>query len=865
MAESKTKRWVPGKLSFNDIWVDPPQFPSHIFDGSLKDVSMGCKVPETKCPLCEAGYEPKDTPIINTDFAQLELRIVAQRMAEQGFKLESPQGRTLIPMPMMHTHDDAVYQVPEEGDRIVGIDFGDDGRTVLVMGVVKRSGEPDANGDVFILEDMKFLPPGQSPPTTKADLEREPMQVMNKTAQRIKAMTDQYIKTYQGDPHHVSQVDEQRFANEYLCQPLDPGDEPGPMKIPKLDEHSPIEKIRWVLEGISERLNWLATSENAPKLIEVKELSREQYTLYRAQQRVEALLHQKEAEMNIDQLAGLYASDDDEGDLPEKVYCPRCDAPMVLHEAGRGLMEGHEFYGCSNYPHCDATRTINEVKEEWPKQWKVVVSIVNGEQQSRLQFGVFYGWRWQPLMGKRFHKTKISGGHIFHDFIEPAARAVGCNFFTMTRSLLEALGTKNAGVVAKRMVRTIGAIDPIHAVDDIMLDRVLKDSKIVQEFLGIKPERELFRVCVERRNYKKNGEDVLQLRAKDRKGQTIKTSQMPWEHVDDTYATEALIEEFCHAVAAELTLGSGDLAGAQQVLTCLRESTERVKVTSHTFKHAVQAIHQVAMAMSFGTKRGSDRTPQDINKPLKHGPLTSVVLSVGHPCTERKNREIELMACGSHAKDYFQVSVESVELTLERAKQFIINFAQKTAAKFKVAATRVVELVEDRVKRSSDVLLLGEQKLLEQACREILGTDEPTFSEKSARAWSPDTKRFIEEQKRLAPQKEKERQERIHKAQEDARKLANKAKIYKAGYCKKCDKTGCMCPRPFDPFAPENHPLHSCKDGIHVRLQDVPNHMMAELDLDEGQWEICLDCFELHCDGVPTGRRVSTLDAPQDS
>jgi hypothetical protein len=293
-----------------------------------------------------------------------------------------------------------------------------------------------------------------------------------------------------------------------------------------------------------------------------------------------------------------------------------------------------------------------------------------------------------------------------------------------------------------------------------------------------------------------------------------------------------------------------------------------VKVTNHTFKHAVQAIHQVAMAMSFVPKRGSDRTPQDINKPLKHGPLTSVVLSVGHPLEAvRFNREIELMACGSHAKSYFQVSVESVELNLERAKQFIINFAQKTAAKFKVAATRVVELVEDQVKRSSDVLILGEQKLLEQACREILEPNEPTFAERSARAWSPDTKRFIEEQKRLAPQKEKERQERIHKAQEYARKLDKKTKIYKAGYCKKCDKTGCMCPRPINPNDLATHPLHSCKGGKHVRLKPIPGPQKHEMGLSMSQeWSYCLDCFEvIDYNGVARGFKLSTLDAPQDS
>ena len=36
-------------------------------------------------------------------------------------------------------------------------------------------------------------------------------------------------------------------------------------------------------------------------------------------------------------------------------YCPKCENPMVLRTARKGLNSGGEFWGCSTYPRCRFT------------------------------------------------------------------------------------------------------------------------------------------------------------------------------------------------------------------------------------------------------------------------------------------------------------------------------------------------------------------------------------------------------------------------------------------------------------------------------------------------------------------------------
>jgi len=60
-----------------------------------------------------------------------------------------------------------------------------------------------------------------------------------------------------------------------------------------------------------------------------------------------------------------------DGDLPERtnsrigetnkaVRCPRCDAPMVKRLAKRGTNSGDIFFGCSNFPKCLGTRSMED-------------------------------------------------------------------------------------------------------------------------------------------------------------------------------------------------------------------------------------------------------------------------------------------------------------------------------------------------------------------------------------------------------------------------------------------------------------------------------------------------------------------------
>lgn len=39
--------------------------------------------------------------------------------------------------------------------------------------------------------------------------------------------------------------------------------------------------------------------------------------------------------------------------------CPICNRPMLKRTQQRGQNQGREFWGCSNYPHCNGTRPIN--------------------------------------------------------------------------------------------------------------------------------------------------------------------------------------------------------------------------------------------------------------------------------------------------------------------------------------------------------------------------------------------------------------------------------------------------------------------------------------------------------------------------
>jgi restriction system protein len=43
---------------------------------------------------------------------------------------------------------------------------------------------------------------------------------------------------------------------------------------------------------------------------------------------------------------------------PEAMSCPTCSKPMVRRTAKRGANAGSDFWGCTGYPSCRATRPI---------------------------------------------------------------------------------------------------------------------------------------------------------------------------------------------------------------------------------------------------------------------------------------------------------------------------------------------------------------------------------------------------------------------------------------------------------------------------------------------------------------------------
>lgn len=47
-------------------------------------------------------------------------------------------------------------------------------------------------------------------------------------------------------------------------------------------------------------------------------------------------------------------SEDNDIEDVQEPYCPKCKSKMVLRTAKKGRYEGRKFWGCSQYPKCDA-------------------------------------------------------------------------------------------------------------------------------------------------------------------------------------------------------------------------------------------------------------------------------------------------------------------------------------------------------------------------------------------------------------------------------------------------------------------------------------------------------------------------------
>jgi len=48
----------------------------------------------------------------------------------------------------------------------------------------------------------------------------------------------------------------------------------------------------------------------------------------------------------------LIEPDIDEINITKEIKCPKCNGSLVLRKVTRGQKQGHEFFGCSNFPQC---------------------------------------------------------------------------------------------------------------------------------------------------------------------------------------------------------------------------------------------------------------------------------------------------------------------------------------------------------------------------------------------------------------------------------------------------------------------------------------------------------------------------------
>ena len=206
----------------------------------------------------------------------------------------------------------------------------------------------------------------------------------------------------------------------------------------------------------------------------------------------------------------------------------------------RGTMAGLPFFGCCDFPKCDGTRTINESKMDFPASYVVSAVKHTTSNHAYLELTVKDD-RGGLVYGRRFRA--ITGEHIFLEFIEPASRAVGRSMKEVLQNLLMSLGVDTPYQSGEKLVRIVTCFvhDSFEEYREVVntdgLHDILLKTKLVQEVLGIyKPS--LFRVVLERTA------NTIQLRAKDNRGQTILTGELPSRYKEDKYALEDLVTSF---------------------------------------------------------------------------------------------------------------------------------------------------------------------------------------------------------------------------------------------------------------------------------------------------------------------------------
>lgn len=864
-----------------------------------KSVSMGCKVREPVCPICEAEEKermikrgkdlclaggvgpvsPQATTLdmIQCDYEHLEMRILAGLgVPKELFDLynrKQVSRKTLL----AHTHDCMDLDVEESDEksrRLVGIDFGDDGGNVVVTGVVKRLGEPNKNGDVFEIKSLEHVHlQGEvralSKPkyVGKFPVHRD-AQPVNKTAARIKALTDQYAETVNNDPHHVPQTT-QKWGPSPLTEVMKlqmqldilqrafppmyalhvPSDlspkemqkireyfdklKKDPTNIPILPQGVTIEPIETIDQQVRKHpavANLIIAQDHANvryKDAEARANHDEMrvwgdriHQLYRERQRVEARVFQElRADMDNKQCQQDPAEDP-----------PRPDRPVCIRDPKQFSIENEECEECSYVQEC-SFHTCNQPK--CPECGSSM--LLRQAKHGPMVDDWFWGCSNFPDCKETRTHNEVLGIFTGLHSIEIEQREAGYVGFeaydSYKQELIYGRSIKAKEISASNLLKVF--IVPcarafnvdVNEVAQVLfealdvewdggilnskvfgpgrinmgkLESALRKSPVLASIEGTKAslERSLQRVTCEVYDHH------IELRVKSKTGQTlcgVKTMRdLP---MTSSAVMDCLITPFLARTTTALAMTKA------QVLQAVIDGLEGH--THPTAKFVLDVANQSLLRMS-----------------------------LLHPAA----------VAGKAMADGFKKMAEGVDRYFKPKGTVTGRFPSNS--------------LRDKVKNipynappphacSSDVAALEEVRIQGQ----VLST-----AAMMERCYSPQTLEFIKEQKKLAPQKEKERLKRLHKTQEDERKLEKRTRMYPPTYCTKCHRTGCMCPRPMDVYNEDM--LHSCKDNKHVRVVPIPLPQQNDLGLERGEWTYCLDCFEILQDGRPTGRKVSTLRAP---
>lgn len=80
--------------------------------------------------------------------------------------------------------------------------------------------------------------------------------------------------------------------------------------------------------------------------------------------------HEGKTDQTIEQYFELPVTEVDSEHVYKKtetqsqISCPLCDSKMIKRTARRGPTAGQQFYGCSKYPKCKGTLSLNDVEED---------------------------------------------------------------------------------------------------------------------------------------------------------------------------------------------------------------------------------------------------------------------------------------------------------------------------------------------------------------------------------------------------------------------------------------------------------------------------------------------------------------------